>query len=127
MSKTLVAAGALAAVALAGCVSRTVERETVTMPPATTVVQTAPASSTTGMAPVVVATVAPPPPQSESIPAAPAPDAVWIPGYWNWSNGQYTWVPGRYEAGRVGYRWVPQRWENVNGQWHMTGGAWVRQ
>ena len=44
---------------------------------------------------------------------APPPDRVW--------------VPGRYEAGRVGYRWVPQRWEHINGQWHMTGGSWVRQ
>jgi hypothetical protein len=122
MSKTLVAAGALAAVALAGCVSRTVEREVVTTPaPAPAVVQTAPA------APVVVATVAPPPAQAETVPPAPSADAVWIPGYWNWSNGQYVWVPGRYEAGRVGYRWIPQRWENVNGQWQMTGGSWVRQ
>ena len=108
MSRTLVAAGALAAVALAGCVSRTIERETVTTAsPTTTVVQTAPASSTTGMSPVVVASVAPRPPQPETTPSAPSADATWIPGYWNWANGQYTWVPGRYEAGRVGYRWVP--------------------
>ena len=125
MSKTLVAAGAIGAVALAGCVTRTIERETVTSPPATTVVQTVPAA--TPSMPVVVAATAPPPPQNETIPAAPSPDAVWVPGYWNWANGQYTWVPGRYETGRVGYRWVPQRWENVNGQWQMTGGAWVRQ
>lgn len=122
MSKTVVAAGALAAVALAGCVSRTVERQVVTAPQPPTVVQTAPAT-----APVVVATTAPPAPQNETIPTAPSADATWIPGYWNWANGQYTWVPGRYESGRVGYRWVPQRWENVNGQWQMTGGAWVRQ
>jgi hypothetical protein len=126
MSKTLIAAGALAAVALAGCVTRTIERETVTAPPPTTVIQTAPAPAATS-APVIVASVAPPAPQNETIPPAPSPDSTWIPGYWNWSNGQYVWVPGRYEAGRVGYRWVPQRWENVNGQWHMTSGAWVRQ
>jgi hypothetical protein len=126
MSKTLVAAGAIAAVALTGCISRTIERETVMTPPATTVVQTTPAPSSSS-APVVVATVAPPPPHAENVPPAPSADAVWIPGYWNWSNGQYNWVPGRYEAGRVGYRWVPQRWENVGGQWQMTGGAWVRQ
>jgi hypothetical protein len=126
MSKTLIAAATLAAVGLAGCVSRTIERETVTSPPPTTVVQTAP-SQTTGSAPVVVASVAPPPPQQENIPPAPSADSTWIPGYWNWGNGQYSWVPGHYESGRVGYRWVPNRWENVNGQWQMTGGAWVRQ
>jgi hypothetical protein len=120
-SNTVVAVGSLAALALAGCVSRTVERQVVT-PAQPTVVQTAPAP-----APVVVATVAPPQPQNETIPPAPTADAVWVPGYWNWANGQYNWVPGRYETGRVGYTWVPQRWENVNGQWHMTGGAWVRQ
>ena len=125
MPNKLVVIGALATVALAGCVTRTIEKETVMTPapaPTTTVVQTAPAT-----APAVVAGVAPPPAHTETIPPAPSADSVWVPGYWNWSNGQYTWVPGRYEAGRVGYRWVPQRWENINGQWHMTGGAWVRQ
>ena len=126
MPRQLVALGALAAVALAGCVSRTtVEREVVAAPSQPTIQVTQPAAPAS--APVVVATVAPPPPQNEPIPPAPSPDAVWIPGYWNWSNGQYMWTPGRYEAGRVGYRWVPQRWENVGGQWHMTGGAWVRE
>ncbi|MGZ8273979.1 MAG: hypothetical protein ACXWUM_08680 [Burkholderiaceae bacterium] len=124
MSKILVAAGAIAAMALAGCITRTIERETVTSPSATTTVQAAPAAAAT--APVVRAVTAPPPPQNETIPASPSPDATWVPGYWNWANGRYTWVPGRYEAGRAGYRWVPQRWENVNGQWQMTGGAWVR-
>lgn len=123
--KPVIAVGALAAVALTGCITRTYEREVRTTPAAPAppaVVQTAPAT-----APVVVATVAPPPPQTETMPPAPTSDSVWIPGYWNWANGQYTWVPGRYEAGRVDYTWVPHRWENINGQWQMTGGTWVRR
>jgi hypothetical protein len=134
MQKTVLGLTAAAAtvIAVTGC--RTYERTVVTPAPQPTVVTTAPAApatvvTTTPAAPptVVVATAAPPPLQQEVIPMSPGPDMVWIPGYWNWSNGQYNWVPGRYEAGRVGYQWVPQRWENINGQWTMTGGSWIRR
>ncbi len=122
-TKLAVAAAAVAAISMTGCTTRTYEREVITQPaPQPAVVSQAPAT-----APVVVATAPPPPMRQEAIPPAPSTDAVWIPGYWTWANGQYNWVPGRYEVGRVGYQWVPSRWENVNGQWTMTGGAWVRQ
>jgi WXXGXW repeat (2 copies) len=123
-TKLAVAAAVVAAFSMTACTTRTYEREVITQqpaPPAVAVSQ-APAS-----APVVVATAPPPPMRQEAIPPAPSTDSVWVPGYWMWANGQYNWVPGRYEAGRVGYQWVPSRWENVNGQWTMTGGAWVRQ
>ena len=116
----VVASGAMAAVALAGC--RTYHTERVVTQPANPVVVQTPAPS-----PVVVATAPPPAPRAETVPLAPSPDSIWVPGYWSWVNGQYQWVPGRYEAGRVGYTWVPQRWEYINGQWQMTGGTWVRQ
>ncbi len=112
---------AVAALSL-GCSTRVIEREVIHTPaPQAAAPQVAPAQ------PVVVATVQPPPQRPETVPQAPTSDAVWIPGYWNWSNDQYVWVPGRYEPGRVGYNWVPNRWEHVNGRWQMTGGAWVRQ
>jgi WXXGXW repeat (2 copies) len=123
MLKNIGIFGALAAVSLAGCSTRVVEREVIHTPaaqPAT--VQVAPAP-----APVIVAAVQPPPAQVETVPPAPSADMVWIPGYWNYSNNQYVWVAGRYEPAKIGYVWAPNRWEHVNGRWQMTGGAWVRQ
>ena len=121
MLKHISVIGAIAAVSLAGCSTRVIEREVIHTPAPQAAVQPAPAT------PVVIAAVQPPPPQVEKVPPAPTSDAVWIPGYWNWSNDQYVWVAGRYEPARVGYTWVPNRWEHVNGRWQMTGGAWVRQ
>jgi WXXGXW repeat (2 copies) len=115
---------AIAAVSLAGCSTRVIERETIHVPAPQPAAATQPAPATT---PIIVATVQPPAPQVEKAPPAPSPDSVWIPGYWNLVNGQYVWVPGRYEPARVGYTWVPNKWEYVNGSWHMTGGTWVRQ
>lgn len=125
MTNHVVAIGTVAAMALAACTTRTVEREVIHNPP--TVVQSAPAQTAPAAPPVVVATVAPPPAQTEVVPPPPASNMVWIPGYWNWSNNQYNWVPGRYEPAKTGYRWVPTRWEHIEGRWQMTGGIWVRE
>ena len=114
---------ALAAVSLAGCSTRVIEREIIHMPaPQAATVQAAPVTT-----PVIVATVQPPPAQAEKIPPAPSSDAVWIPGYWNYVNDQYVWVAGRYEPARGGYTFVPNRWEYMNGRWQMVGGTWVKQ
>jgi WXXGXW repeat (2 copies) len=134
MLKNIGIFGAVAAVSLAACSTRTIEREVIHTPAAQpTTVQVTPAPQpatvqvTPATTPVIVAAVQPPPAQTETVPPAPAADMVWIPGYWNYSNNQYVWVAGRYEPAKIGYIWAPNRWEHINGRWQMTGGAWVRQ
>ena len=41
--------------------------------------------------------VAPPPPRSEYPGYSPAPDYLWVSGYWNWGGGRYVWAPGRWD------------------------------
>ncbi len=75
----------------------------------------------------IYAPVAPPAPYYEVRPAVPYPGAIWISGYWNWSNNRHHWVPGRYERPRPGHRWHPHRWERApRGGWYLQGGGWVR-
>lgn len=70
--------------------------------------------------------VAPPAPYIETVPVIPFAGAVWLNGYWGWSNGRHQWVPGRYERPRPGYRMEPHRWvQGPRGNWHLRGG-WVR-
>jgi hypothetical protein len=56
------------------------------------------------LAPATTVVVAPAPPtQVEYIPAAPAPDYYWAPGYWGWNDG-WVWIGGSWNLG-VGYGW----------------------
>lgn len=76
--------------------------------------------------PDVVAGIAPPAPYIETLPVVPFAGAIWLNGYWGWSNGRHQWVPGRYERPRPGYRMEPHRWvQGSRGNWHLRGG-WVR-
>lgn len=70
--------------------------------------------------PAVVA--APPPPQTEVVPVAPGPVAIWfwIPGEWAW-HGQWVWVGGRWAARpHPGAVWVRGGWG-----WHGHHRVWV--
>src|SRR6185369_11644022 len=40
---------------------------------------------------------APPPTPVETIPPAPAANAVWVPGYWIYDGRTYTWQSGHWE------------------------------
>jgi hypothetical protein len=74
----------------------------------------------------ITAGVPPPAPYVEVIPAAPFLGAIWINGYWGWSQGRHQWVPGRYDHARPGYRWEPRHWiHGPRGNWHLRGG-WRR-
>ena len=67
-------------------------------------------------------TEAPPPPQEDVvIGVAPAPDYVWVGGYWARRSSGWVWVGGRWVAPpRPGVVWVPGRWEP-----HPRGHVWV--
>ena len=54
-----------------------------------------------------------PPPalQVETVPA-PVAGQVWIPGYYDYKDGQYVWTSGRFEADRPGYVYVAPRYED---------------
>lgn len=68
--------------------------------------------------------VAPPPLRHEYPGYAPAPDYVWLSGYWSWGGIRYDWVPGRWEAPRHGHIWVPHRWDRDGDHWRPSGGRW---
>jgi hypothetical protein len=71
--------------------------------------------------------VEPPAAVVETVPVAPSPRHVWIPGYHRWWHERHVWVPGRYEVPRAGYtRWEPHRWEHRGGYYHFRRGGWRR-
>jgi hypothetical protein len=67
--------------------------------------------------------VAPPQPPSsqpaEVIPPSPSPDAVWIPGYWNYSGSSYVWTAGRWEIP------PPNSHAYVASHWEVQGNSYV--
>ncbi|MCD6499330.1 MAG: hypothetical protein J7M25_13640, partial [Deltaproteobacteria bacterium] len=69
------------------------------------------------------------PPQSiaESVPEAPYPGAVWVPGFWNWTGARWGWVSGRYEQPRYGAYWVAPRYRHWQGRWVYRPGHWSRR
>lgn len=54
-----------------------------------------------------------PPPalQVETVPA-PVAGQVWIPGHYDYRDGQYVWMSGRYEPAREGYVYVAPRYDS---------------
>jgi len=73
----------------------------------------------------------PPTPTSqpyESIPARPAPDAVWIQGYYAYTGNSanpYEWVPGHWEIPPPGSRtWIPPSWQRSGDGYIYQRGHW---
>jgi hypothetical protein len=63
----------------------------------------------------------PPAPQrpSEIISPQPAPEAVWIQGYWAYASRGYAWVPGHWEIP------PPERTQYVSAHWQRQGNQFV--
>ena len=56
----------------------------------------------------------------------PAPDYLWVPGYWAWSEGvDYYWVPGTWILPpKTGLLWTPGYWESEEGVYVFHVGYW---
>jgi hypothetical protein len=69
---------------------------------------------------------APPAPLSD--PRGPSPEtaAVWIDGYWQWTEARFGWVTGQWAVppGRPPYAWVPARWTSDARGWVFHEPHW---
>ena len=67
----------------------------------------------------------PPPAPQEVQPPAPAPNAVWVAGYWTYDGRAYTWMSGRWEVPPpFATAYVPAHNEVRNGQTVYVPGYW---
>lgn len=73
----------------------------------------------------VIVKAAPPPLRVEKMPARPAPDFVWVGGYWSWNSADYVWVPGMWVAPpEPAAVWVAPRYEARSGVSIYITGFW---
>jgi WXXGXW repeat (2 copies) len=69
---------------------------------------------------------APPPMRVEVAPPA-REGYVWIPGYWDYRDHDYSWVGGHFEREREGFVYVAPRYEEREGHWRVYVGGWDRR
>lgn len=69
----------------------------------------------------------PPPPAAytETVSAPPAPNAIWVPGYWAFDGRGYRWIAGAWEIPPPNARsYIVAHWENHGGQSVYVPGYW---
>lgn len=68
---------------------------------------------------------APPAPRREFRGHRPAPEYVWIDGYWAWRGGHHEWVAGRWGMPPHGRNyWQAPRWEHRGNSYVFIEGSW---
>lgn len=69
--------------------------------------------------------VTPPPAPVDPVPPQPAPNAIWVAGYWIFDGRSYTWNAGRWEIPPpLATTYVPAHSESRNGQLVYVPGHW---
>jgi len=74
--------------------------------------------------PVAATEQAPPAPKTIVVvqPEVQCPGAIWVDGYWAYSNGDYIWVDGHCVVERVNYVFVQPRWDYYSSVWWFVPG-----
>lgn len=79
--------------------------------------------------PVATVREQPPEPINEVPPDAKPddPNAVWIPGYWDYDDVQnrYLWISGVWRIPPVDQRWIPGYWTEGDGGYQRVTGFWA--
>ena len=67
----------------------------------------------------------PPAMRAEAAGVAPDPGAVWVGGYWNWTEPNYVWVPGVWHHPPPEHAvWVAPEWRHHSRGWWRVDGHW---
>jgi hypothetical protein len=67
----------------------------------------------------------PPPAPAENIGPAPAPNAVWVPGFWIYDGRSYTWNAGKWEVPPPNaHSYVAAHWAPQGSGYVYVPGAW---
>jgi hypothetical protein len=67
-----------------------------------------------------------PPATTEVMTASPAPNALWIPGYWNYVGRGYTWVPAHWEIPPpTAHSYMAAHWEYRGRHYVFVPGYWM--
>lgn len=75
----------------------------------------------------VVIGIAPPPVRIEAPPPPPAPEMIWVGGFWAPQGPRYHWVPGHYEhPPYAGAYWAAPRYVREDEGWRYHKGYWVQ-
>ncbi len=77
--------------------------------------------------PAAVLEDAPPAPAAQDSQPAEEPfaDAIWVPGHWQPSAGDFEWVDGAYIEPKAGHAFVPPRWVVVEERYLFFSGFYV--
>jgi len=69
--------------------------------------------------------IPPAPTETEVFTAPPAPNAIWIPGYWSYDGRAYTWVTGHWEVPPpAATTYVTAHWETRADQYVFVPSYW---
>lgn len=67
----------------------------------------------------------PPPPATDMVTPSPAPNAVWIPGYWSYNGNSYAWVAGHWEIPPPNsHSYIAAHWENQGSGYFFVPAYW---
>ena len=64
-------------------------------------------------------------PYTETVTAPPAPNAVWVPGYWAFDGRRYLWVAGAWAIPPPNaHAYFPAHWENQGDRYVYVQSSW---